>query len=189
MIYVASSWRNPVQPQVVANLREAGFACYDFRHPRPDNTGFRWSEVATPGIDWKQWSREDFRAALSHPIAEQGFAYDLEALRSCSTLLMVMPCGRSAHLELGYACGMGKPAIIYLPEGYDFEPELMYKAAEAICLTMAEVLQALRIYEPAGETERTAGDSLVEYCHANRRRKRWGNSPHGAMPSFVRPAP
>jgi hypothetical protein len=32
---------------------------------------------------------------------------------------MVMPCGKSAHLELGYAAGTGKRTIVYMPE----EPE------------------------------------------------------------------
>ena len=32
-IYVASSWRNGVYPEVVAKLREAGHEVYDFRNP------------------------------------------------------------------------------------------------------------------------------------------------------------
>ncbi|MCQ2145827.1 MAG: hypothetical protein MJY72_08790 [Bacteroidales bacterium] len=32
-IYVASSWRNPHYPAVVAALRDAGFDVYDFRNP------------------------------------------------------------------------------------------------------------------------------------------------------------
>ena len=31
-IYVASSWRDPYQPEVVAALREAGHEVYDFRN-------------------------------------------------------------------------------------------------------------------------------------------------------------
>ena len=32
-IYVASSWRNKYQPEVVAALRKAGHGVYDFRNP------------------------------------------------------------------------------------------------------------------------------------------------------------
>lgn len=39
-IYVASSWRNPYQPEVVAALRKAGHQVYDFRNPE-DNPGGR----------------------------------------------------------------------------------------------------------------------------------------------------
>jgi hypothetical protein len=51
--------------------------------------------------------------------------------------VMVLPCGRSAHLELGWACGKGKRTII-LALDYN-EPELMYLEADAICLTVEEV--------------------------------------------------
>lgn len=33
-IYVASSWRNPYQPEVVAALRKTGYEVYDFRNPK-----------------------------------------------------------------------------------------------------------------------------------------------------------
>ena len=33
-IYVASSWRNPYQPEVVAALKKAGHEVYDFRNPK-----------------------------------------------------------------------------------------------------------------------------------------------------------
>ena len=32
-IYVASSWRNAYQPEVVARLRSEGHSVYDFRNP------------------------------------------------------------------------------------------------------------------------------------------------------------
>jgi hypothetical protein len=45
-LYVASSWRNARQPEVVARLREAGHEVYDFRNPAPGNTGFmKWADA------------------------------------------------------------------------------------------------------------------------------------------------
>ena len=52
--------------------------------------------------------------------------------------VLLMPCGRSAHLEAGWAIGQGKPTCI-LFETKD-EPELMYKLADRLALTLAEVL-------------------------------------------------
>ena len=60
-IYVASSWRNEHQPAVVEALRGTGFEVYDFRHPRPDNEGFGWSEIDP---DWQRWTPETYRDAL-----------------------------------------------------------------------------------------------------------------------------
>ncbi len=108
-IYVASSWRNPHQQTVVAELRQAGHDIYDFRNPRPGDTGFAWSEIDP---DWMKWSPETFRKCLNHPIAKAGFTSDMEALTACDACVLVLPCGRSAHLELGWAAGAGKRTAI-----------------------------------------------------------------------------
>jgi nucleoside 2-deoxyribosyltransferase len=71
---------------------------------------------------------------------EQGFQYDMSALRECDAVVMVQPCGRSAALELGWACGSGKATIVLLAEG---EPELMLKMADHFCLSVEEVVVAL----------------------------------------------
>jgi hypothetical protein len=55
-IYVASSWRNPYQPDLVAHLRLEGHAVYDFRNPFNGVPGFAWSEIDP---DWKAWSARD----------------------------------------------------------------------------------------------------------------------------------
>lgn len=44
-IYVASSWRNKYQPEVVAALRKAGHEVYDFRNPKYNPGGFHWADV------------------------------------------------------------------------------------------------------------------------------------------------
>jgi hypothetical protein len=48
------------------------------------------------------------------------------------------PCGRSAHLEAGWAIGQGKPTAILLHED-KFEPELMYRMADLIACDPGEV--------------------------------------------------
>ena len=44
-IYVASSWRNKYQPEVVAALRKEGHEVYDFRNPKDNPGGFHWADV------------------------------------------------------------------------------------------------------------------------------------------------
>lgn len=122
-IYVATSWRNEDQPWIVERLKEKGHQVYDFRNPTPDNHGFAWGAI---DLNWKDWTPEQFIEALKHPIAEEGFAFDKNALDWAEALVLVMPCGRSAHLEAGYAAGQGKPVYVLLS---DAEPELMYKLA------------------------------------------------------------
>ena len=137
-IYVASSWRNQRQPTVVRALRDAGHEVYDFRNPLPGNTGFRWSEMDP---DWQTWTPEQFRKALDHPIADSGFALDMDALRDCDACVLVLPCGRSAHLELGYARGECKHTLVLLEDGC--EPELMYKMVNDVCCSITELVEKL----------------------------------------------
>ena len=60
-IYVASSWRNEVQPSVVQSLRDADHEVYDFKEPSPGRAGFHWSDIDT---SWKDWNSKEFRTAL-----------------------------------------------------------------------------------------------------------------------------
>lgn len=126
-IYVASSWRCPTQPAVVEALRAAGFEVYDFRNP-PESSAFRWTEVNP----WFKGTvdQDNTRAMLDHPVARKAFGVDMGALRGCDLCVLVMPCGRSAHLEAGYAVGAGKPTCILL--GDEQEPELMHLMADYI---------------------------------------------------------
>ena len=136
-IYVASSWRNQDQPHVVKTLREYRHEVYDFRHPYVGNTGFHWSEIDP---DWKDWNKYRYRKCLQHPIAENGFRHDMEAMEWADTFIGVQPFGRSASIEMGWAAGQGKRTILLLANG---EPELMVKIFDHICCNLVEVLDVL----------------------------------------------
>ncbi len=140
-IYVASSWRNRYQPAMVELLREAGHEVYDFRHPREGNKGFHWSEIDP---DWQAWRTPEYVKALEHPLAVSGFSVDMEALRVAGTVLLLLPCGRSAHLEAGWAAGAGKRVLIYIPKGEPVEPELMYAMSGGITDDTAQLLEWLK---------------------------------------------
>lgn len=135
-VYVASSWRNPHQPKTVQLLLHAGAAVYDFRHPLPGDHGFSWGDLAA---EWQGWSNREYIAALKHPIAQAGFNSDITALRECSHCVLVAPCGRSAHLELGFAVGAGKQTAVLLPEEPQ-EPELMLSMCDLITDNVGEVM-------------------------------------------------
>lgn len=144
-IYLASSWRNPYQPAVLAALRAAGHEVYDFRNPAPGNEGFSWSEVSR---DWLGWTPDEFAVQLrTHPIAAQGFSFDKAALEWCDTCILALPCGRSAHLELGYAAGQGKDTYVLLHED-KFEPELMYLLNTGVSTSIAEIIRWMDKRQP-----------------------------------------
>ena len=157
-IYVASSWKNERQPGVVDVLRAHGHAVYDFRNPRPgaDDNGFHWSEI---DAGWESWTAGEYRDALEHPLAREGFLKDFRAMDYVDTCVLVLPCGRSAHLEAGWFVGVRKPLIILL-DGDEVVPELMYRMARKIALDMDEVLRELRLL--AGFTDPLGGPEANE---------------------------
>lgn len=136
-IYLASSWRNPLQPSVVALLREFGHEVYDFRNPG-GKKGFAWRDC--PGTSVA--TVEGYLEAISHERAAEGFASDKEALDWCDVCVLLLPCGRSAHLEAGYAVGQGKKTYALLNET-GFEPELMYLLCTSIFTTIEQLLETL----------------------------------------------
>lgn len=149
-IYVASSWRNLKQIEVVGELRDAGHDVYDYREPcyagprgcsvtvGMAKGGFDWKELDP---SWKDWDAATYRdRLLQSPIAAHGFLSDLRAMRWADTFVLVMPCGRSAHLEAGWAAGAGKRTIILLDDG---EPELMNLLADELVVSVDELVMLL----------------------------------------------
>lgn len=154
-IYVASSWRNERQQDVVAALREAGHEVYDFKNP-PGGTGFGWRQATD---EPPPWSAERTREVLALPVARAGFHSDFTAMQWADAIVMVQPCGRSAALELGWGCGAGKVTAVLLADGQ--EPELMLKCARHLCTSLDEVMKVLA--PPCARCKEATGthDTLV----------------------------
>lgn len=143
-VYVASSWRNMMQVGVCAALKSAGIDHYDFKNP-PGGTGFSWKEVKTEdgprgtpakGSDWE--AMEEYIAMVNHPRAIEGYLSDMEAMCKADTFVMVLPCGKSAHLELGWAVGAGKRTAILMED--PIEPELMYRMVDYMAPSLFDLL-------------------------------------------------
>ncbi len=134
-IYVASSWRNDFQPEVVYHLDGMGHEVYDFRHPKEGDNGFHWSHIDK---NWQNWTSEEYVKALNHPIAEDGFKSDFRAMQWADCCVMVLPCGRSANTEAGWMKGAGKPVFVYQP--IKQEPELMYKIYDGIITSIDDLI-------------------------------------------------
>lgn len=147
-IYLASSWRNELQPAAVELLRAAGHEVYDFRHPPGgDHLGFSWSDVDP---NWQAWTPKEYTEALDHPIARAGFESDFGAMQWADAGVLLLPCGRSAHLEAGWIMGAGKPVVIVIDPGEFMGgghgvTELMYRMATNVVTDLGDAIETLRL--------------------------------------------
>lgn len=142
-VYVASSWRNTMQQAVVHLCRSMGHEVYDFREPTKGKPGFSWHEIdpsIPPGPADLVLPAAQIVTMLDHPAADDGFALDMGALEWCDACVLVLPCGRSAHLEAGWAAGAGKLTVGLLTEG---EPDLMWKMLDHLIVNPQDLFDVL----------------------------------------------
>lgn len=136
-VYVASSWRNPIHIAVCAALKASGVAHYDFKNPE-GGTAFHWSHVM-PSYNHETCDEKEYLEALTHPVSEAGFQADFAAMEKADACVLVLPCGRSAHLELGWFVGQGKRTAVLL-DGPVVVPELMYKMVDYLSPSLFDLL-------------------------------------------------
>lgn len=135
-IYTASSWRNERYPAVVNALEAEGHEVYDFRNPWDEGAAFNWEQIDP---NWENWGARGFAEALEHPLAERGFKSDKAGMDWADVCVLILPSGKSSHMEAGYMAGKGKPVHILLDGG---RPELTYKLAN-VHATFSDLLTAL----------------------------------------------
>lgn len=180
-VYVASSWRNALYPGVIAALRAAGIDHYDFRNPA-GGTGFSWDQVGGTPFSRAE-SIDTYREMIDHPRAVAGFASDFEAMQRADAVVLILPCGKSAHLELGWAVGAGKRTAVLLDD--PVEPELMYRMVDYLAPSLLDLLAWLGVADndntvcprvgarPDASPNARAGDlvagDVVEAIRAHRR--------------------
>ena len=148
-LYAASSWRCERFATIVDYLRGAGHEVYDFRDPAH---AFDWRQV-DPLWNGEEIPAARYRELLEHPRAAEGFARDMGALEDADAVVLITPCGASAHLEAGWAVGAGKPLYILTEEQQ--RPDLMYRMARLQTPWISDIADALAIEFAATPTNQT----------------------------------
>lgn len=144
-IYTASSWRNQTYDHNLGTLKNSlpQHSFYNFKDPKCSFV-FQWESIDR---NWSNWTPYQFRAVLNTNFeARQGFISDKTGLDWCDICVLILPCGRSAHLELGYAVGRGKSTVVLLRK--NFEPELMYKFVDYLAIDLQDLIDFLQDYMP-----------------------------------------
>lgn len=140
-VYVIGSLRNPNIPKVGAALRSIGLDAFE-----------DWYSASEDADDWLRdyYKARGFtyKEMLNSYAAKHIFAFDKHHLDRCDIGLLVMPAGKSGHMELCYMAGQGKPCYVL----FDKEPErvdIMYQFANDVFFSLEALLADLssRTYE------------------------------------------
>jgi len=136
-IYLIGSLRNPEVPKVGNRIRkETGLDIFD-----------DWWSASDDADDWLRDYYKgrsfSYKEAIHSYAAKHIFEFDLHHLDRCDGGILLLPSGKSGHMEMCYLRGQGKPAYIL----FDKEPErvdIMYNFATDIFFNIEDLINELR---------------------------------------------
>lgn len=136
-IYIIGSLRNPLIPEIGNKLRSIGWDAFDDWYGAGPEADDKWKEYET-------LRNRSYKEALGGYAARHVFAFDKYHLDRCDAAVLVLPAGRSGHLELGYFCGTGKPGYVLFDAEYD-RWDVMYQFATDRFFTVNEMMEKLSV--------------------------------------------
>lgn len=136
-IYLVGSLRNEAIPHIANKLRPLGYEVFD--------DWFAGGKIADD--EWQAYENvrgRSYGEALAGHAAQHIFHFDKGHIDSSDIGVLVMPAGRSGHLELGYMAGQGKRTYILfdqVPERYD----VMYNFADEVFFNVEDLIKELDV--------------------------------------------
>lgn len=136
--YMIGSLRNQKIPDLANDLQEDTdhevYADWFSAGPEADD---RWR-------DYEINRGRDYQQAINGPHAWNVFNFDKEHIDKRQGAILVLPAGKSGHLELGYAVGQEKSTIVFF-DGVPLDRwDVMYRFADYVCFSQGGVVSAMK---------------------------------------------
>ncbi len=139
-IYIIGSLRNEKIPHIAKALRKLGFKVFDdWFSPGPEADEF-----------WRKYEKvrgSTYKEALRNFAATHVYEFDKHHIDESQIGVLIMPAGKSGHLELGYMIGQGKPCFVFFeeePERWDVMHQFTFENGGSICVSMKELEDGLK---------------------------------------------
>jgi len=135
-IYLIGSLRNTKIPAIGKQLRTCGYDVFDDWYGAGHEADDMWQS-------YEEIRGRGYAEALDGHAAGNIFEFDKHHIDRCDVGLLVLPAGKSGHLELGYMVGSGKECFVLFPE----EPErwdVMYRFAKGVFFDLDELTKELK---------------------------------------------
>lgn len=123
-LYLIGSLKNRSIIPLANDIRELGYDVFDDWISPGEEADEKWQA-------YEAMRGRSYHEAIEGHHANTVFNYDFQHLQEAEIVVMVLPCGKSGHLEFGWCIGQGKTGLILFedePERYD----LMYKFADEL---------------------------------------------------------
>lgn len=139
VIYLIGSLRNENIPVMAKQIRELGFEVFDdWFSPGPEADDFWRNYEKVRGSTYKQ--------ALRNWAGRHVYEFDKTHIDRADIGVLYMPGGKSAHLELGYMIGQGKPCFVLFdeePERWDVMYQFAFENGGNLCFNFGELKESL----------------------------------------------
>ena len=134
-IYLVGSLRNPAISECATKLRAAGHSVFDDWYAAGEKADDAWR-------DYEKARGRTYREALRGHAAEHVFAFDIRHLYDADTVVLLLPAGKSGHMEIAWAAGKGKHTHIVLDQDYD-RWDVMYKFVDEVWDSVDDLIAGL----------------------------------------------
>lgn len=135
-IYLASSWKNAALVKNIKERLEAeGNEVDAFCDTSAGRFVFSFDQLPA------NISEHNAISIFNFPPVNRAFQEDKKWLDWSEATLLILPAGKSAHLEAGYAKGQGKRLVIYQEDFPNGEFDVMYGFADLITDDINEVVE------------------------------------------------
>lgn len=132
LVYLIGSLRNPEIPVISQELRAAGIDVFDEWHAAGPAADDCWRDYEKA----RGWTYD--RAVQESLAAQHIYEFDRKHLIRADSVLLVLPAGKSGHLELGWAIGAGKKGYILLDDAERWD--VMYKFADIVTTNLGKII-------------------------------------------------
>ena len=137
-IYTIGSLRNEKVPFIANELRNAGHEVFDdWYSAGPEADDYWQAYEAARGHNYKQ--------ALDGYAAKDVYNFDKHHLDRNDVVVLVLPAGKSGHLEFGYSIGKGKKGyILFDDDVQSCRWDVMYQFADGVFFKLDELVKQLQ---------------------------------------------
>ncbi len=137
---IISRWRNKdVVMELTEKIRQKGKTVYSFIEGDGSNHALKDHEQKYQPEEFMQ-KFESILDWKNDPGVKEIFNIDMQALKDSETVILLLPAGKSSHIEAGVAYGLGKNLIVI---GEQKETESLYLIFNEFYNTIDDFINSL----------------------------------------------